>query len=66
MAANVGNPGITVDTTTTPMTFSKDGVACEFSGVAVFTAKDSTGDKVALVVFKQGAKYFAYSYELKN
>lgn len=66
MAANVGNPGVTVDTTTTPMTFSKDGVACEFSGVAVFTAKDSTGDKVALVVFKQGAKYFAYSYELKN
>ena len=57
-------PGVTVDTSKTPLEFSKDGEACEFSGLAVFTAKDSTGDKVALLVFKQGAKFYAYSYEL--
>lgn len=65
LAKSVGNPGVTIDTTTSPMTFTKDGEACDFSGVAVFTAKDSTGDKVALIVIKQGTKYYAYTYELK-
>lgn len=65
-ASAVGTPGVTVDTTTNPFTFTKDGEACDFTGAAVFTAKDSTGDNVALVVFLQSNKFYAYSYELKD
>ena len=63
-SANIVTPGVNVDTSKTPMEFYKNGEACEFSGIVVFTATDNTGDKVALLVFKQGEKFYAYSYEL--
>ena len=65
-ATQVGNPGVTVDTTTNPITFTKDGKACDFSGVVVFTATDKTGDNVVLVVFVQGSQIYAFTYELKD
>ena len=62
----VGVQGLTIDTTTNPMTFSNAEGQCDFSGAAVFTAKDANGDKVALIMFLQNKKYYMYSYELNN
>ncbi len=63
--AKLSTPGVTINTATTPMTFTKNGEACEFSGVVVFTANDSKGgSNVYLMSKTTSGKYSLYSWPL--
>lgn len=58
-------PGVTINTATTPMTFTKGGEACDFSGVVVFTATDSKGaSNVYFLSKSQFGSYTMYSWPL--
>ncbi len=64
-ADKLSAPGVTINTATTPMTFTKDGEACEFSGVVVFTATDSKGaSNVYFLSKSQFGSYTMYSWPL--
>ncbi len=64
-AAKLTNPGVTINTETTPISFTKDGEACEFSGIVVFTATDSKGNKNVYSLSKsQFGSYTMYSWPL--
>ncbi len=69
-SCNVGgriNPGVTVDASAWPFTYTKDGESCEFSGVMILKANNTDGDKVAIVVFKNSTgKYYAYSFDIDD
>lgn len=56
--------GVTIDVSTTPFKFSKDGEDCDFSGYAIMTAKDSDGDLCELIITMSNSKYTVYSYLL--
>ncbi len=61
----ITTPGVSVDTSTMPLTYSKDGETCDFSGAMFLKAKNAEGDKVVIVVWKlTNGKYNAYAYEL--
>ncbi len=61
--AYLANPGVTINTETSPITFTKDGESCDFSGVVVFTATDKSGS--ANVYFLSNAStYTMFSWPL--
>lgn len=63
--ADLSTPGVTINTATIPMSFTKDGEACEFSGVVVFTANDRNGDSNVYFLSKTSSgKYSLYSWPL--
>ena len=67
LPGGIGTPGVSVDTTTMPLTFSKDGETCDFSGAMFLKAKNAEGDKVVIVVWKlTTGKYYAFAYELAD
>lgn len=59
-------PGVTIDTSSTPFSFTKDGEACEFSGYAVLTAKNENGKRCEIVVTTINSSLYIYSYELAD
>lgn len=58
--------GVTIDTSTTPFTFTKDGEACDFSGVALLKASTTSGDPVVLAITLQQKKLYAYAYDINE
>ncbi len=66
LPGEISKPGVTVDTTTMPFTYSKDNEACEFSGAMILKAKNADGDKVAILIWKNSSnsKYYAYAFDL--
>lgn len=67
LPGGIVTPGVSVDTTTMPLTFSKDGETCDFSGAMFLKAKNAEGDKVIIVVWKlTTGKYYAFAYELAD
>lgn len=58
--------GVTIDTSKTPFTYTKNGESCDFSGVAVLKAKDADGDNYIIAVMLSGKKYYVYAYLLNE
>ncbi len=67
LPGGIVTPGVSVDTTTMPLTYSKDGETCDFSGAMFLKAKNAEGDMVVIVVWKlTTGKYYAFAYELAD
>lgn len=65
-AKNIFNVGVTINTATTPFTFTKDGETCSFSGVAFFKAKNSDGEPCLVALMLISGKYYSYYYLLNK
>lgn len=58
--------GVTVEYNDGAFTYSKDGEACDFSGVAFLKAKNADGDSHILIMFLNNKKYFVYAFALNE
>lgn len=62
-AKQVFTEGVTIDTSATPLTFTKDGEACDFSGAAFLKAKTADGDPCVLAIVQQSNKLYVYAFD---
>ncbi len=62
--AKLSLPGVTINAETSPVTFTKNGEACDFSGVVMFTATDKSGSANVYFLALSVGKYTMYSWPL--
>lgn len=63
---NITGDGVSIDASATPFTFTKNGAACNFTGVAFFRADNAKGEPYVIALLNISNKYYAYAYKLNK